>query len=487
MAHLCRELFPTLLEKEGLLYDLISNNFVTNKHLYDDLIDESCYFEFKDFLYSLCDVEKKEVIVKKTPKELLDEAGYDLFECKSEEDILSFKKYYAPWEELCSFKYDRLEKNYVFFAVKKNVDEIKRENFTKPQRQDEYGTSVISIQFTKGKNNTVSIKNRYNHTVDNPDATFSNDLDNIIPGLNNAFKDYYHLNIDLCEKEYNIVGYVKAEDNKYYKYNYEINGVYYCPNNIIVDNYKIIREFVDGSRYIIMDYFILDLKEKKISLYGDINNNFINININKNTVEKLDNGNRIITINDKNEIIIDGCNRIISYKDIERESIGNNFLENNNYLENISLPNVRVIGRNFLRNNNSLKSVDLPQVNIIYNNFLKNNNVLEKIDLPNLSYIRDYFMSFNTSLTDIKIDNVEEIGNSFLKSNNRIEKISLPMVKTIGSNFLNWNVELEDIFLPNVEKIDSNFLHNNNVIKHLFFPKLKEVGDGFMYYNKTVE
>mgnify|MGYP003301659321 CR=1 FL=1 len=30
-----------------------------------------------------------------TPKELLDIAGYDLYECKTESDIQAFKKYYG--------------------------------------------------------------------------------------------------------------------------------------------------------------------------------------------------------------------------------------------------------------------------------------------------------------------------------------------------------------------------------------------------------
>ena len=40
---------------------------------------------------------------------------------------------------------------------------------------------MISIQFTKDDAHTLSIKNRYNHSVNDPDATFSNNLDNIIP------------------------------------------------------------------------------------------------------------------------------------------------------------------------------------------------------------------------------------------------------------------------------------------------------------------
>lgn len=73
---------------------------------------------------------------------------------------------------MCTFQGDRLNRCRVFFAVKKDVDSIKREDFKNPEREDLYGTSVISIQFTKDGSNTLSIKNRYNHRVINPDATF---------------------------------------------------------------------------------------------------------------------------------------------------------------------------------------------------------------------------------------------------------------------------------------------------------------------------
>ena len=75
------------------------------------------------------------------------------------------------------------------FAVKKNAEEIKREDFESPKREDEYGTSVMSIQFSKKGRCTVSIKNRYNHTVNNPDATYGNDLDRITFGLKQSFAD----------------------------------------------------------------------------------------------------------------------------------------------------------------------------------------------------------------------------------------------------------------------------------------------------------
>ena len=75
------------------------------------------------------------------------------------------------------------------FCSKENAGEIKREDFESPKREDEYGTSVMSIQFSKQGRCTVSIKNRYNHTVNNPDATYGNNLDRIVFGLKQSFTE----------------------------------------------------------------------------------------------------------------------------------------------------------------------------------------------------------------------------------------------------------------------------------------------------------
>ena len=54
--------------------------------------------------------------------------------------------------------------------------------------------------------------------------------------------------------------YVRGRDGKFYKYNYEINNVYYCTDNVIIDNYEVKK--LEKERYILLDYFIIDLKEK---------------------------------------------------------------------------------------------------------------------------------------------------------------------------------------------------------------------------------
>ena len=88
MMHYCRSELSTILEKEGLLPSLLLQHFNESHILYDDIEKEDKLEEFKNYIYSLIDVENNmERIEHRTPKELLNEAGYDFYECKTEEDI----------------------------------------------------------------------------------------------------------------------------------------------------------------------------------------------------------------------------------------------------------------------------------------------------------------------------------------------------------------------------------------------------------------
>ena len=257
MSHLCRDLFPQLLETDKL-FTILSNSFYLNKQLYNDIIKENKINDFKNYIMSLVSIEiDNNNIIIKTPYELMNEVGYTLHEIKTTEELNSFKKYYKTNELLCTFKdgkdgENRLKNYHIFFAVKDGIENIKRSN--NPRREDDYGISVISIQIQR-INNWISIKNRYNHTVNNPDATFSSNLNNIQEGLTEAFNKAYNLKINKSQKSsFELKNYVKFS-NKYYKFNMEINNIYYCPDNITITNGEV-KEW-DKSQYRIIDYFFI--------------------------------------------------------------------------------------------------------------------------------------------------------------------------------------------------------------------------------------
>ena len=502
MMHLCRELFPSLLEQEGVLLNILKSNIAPTRSFASDIKENCLYDEFKSFVYSFIDVEEENnVITDKTPFELMDEAGYKLYECKSEEDIQSFRKYYAPGEVLCTIKNGgRLQRCHVFFAVKKNVDKIKRENFNNPKREDEYGTSVISIQFSRGKINTLSIKNRYNHSVNNPDATFSNNLDNIIPGLKNSFEEYYNLNIDQNnQKELgfltNILKYTRANDGRYYRYNLEIDGVYFCENNIIIKDGRIITNLLENKeRYLLTEQYVIDRKEKRIYSFENRKDSFVKsiddvgeiecINVTRN------NGNKNIDINYSDgkqvKIEVNRNNTIIGYENNYVSKISNSFLNNNTELQYISLQQAKVIGKCFLSNNEKLEKIYIPHVQVIEDYFLDHNKSLNNISLPEVQIIGEDFLPCNKKIETISLPQVKEIGNYFLHDDIKLQYISLPQVKEIGDSFLYKNEQLKEIILPEVEKISHNFLSNNQILEYAELLQVKEIGTLFLQRNEEL-
>ena len=488
MMHLCRELFPTLLETEGKLSELMLKLFNPTRYLYEDIINNHLETAFKDYIYS--NLSKKDEVLTltcKTPQELLSEVGYDLYECNSDEELQSYKKYYKKEEELCSFKDDRTKTHHVFFAIKKNVSQIKRENYLYPYREDEYGISVISIQFRKGDTNTLSIKNRYNHTVKHPDATYSNNLENIIPGLTRSFEMNYNLNLENNKNPFNIPGYIKTEDNKLYKYNYEFYNVYYCDDNIIIKDGKVIDKYKDKEKYIILDYFIIDLVNKKIFPQNDrIEDSFIDgiKNIEKiNIIKSKENNHKYIIIKCKNNNIIieiDKHNQIIGYENDNLIEIGNAFLHGNTELRYINTPLVKTIGDWFLMRNTSLESICFPKLESVGNYFLEYNYTLKEVYLENLREARNSFLRANNALVELSLPVLECLGDRALTNNNSLNIINLPMIKVIGEEFLNYNNTITEINFPNLEILGNYALTHNYVMRKINLPNLKQTGLYFL-------
>ena len=91
MMKLCRLFFPSLLDETGTLSKLMLERFEPSRFLYDDLVWWDKVEDFKEYILNIAQIEKQDIIrTKKTPYELLDEAGYILYQCKTEEDIQYF-------------------------------------------------------------------------------------------------------------------------------------------------------------------------------------------------------------------------------------------------------------------------------------------------------------------------------------------------------------------------------------------------------------
>lgn len=442
-AHFCRSNFSTILEEEGLLLELITQKIAPTHMIYKDLESQQSLNDFKFYINNAYYLLKGFPVAKSedSPEKLLEKAGYVLYpECTTEEEIRAFKKYYTKEEELCTFWGNRLKICRVWFAVKKNVDEIKRENFTNPTRQDDYGTSVISIQFDRGSLNYLSIKNRYNHIVPNPDATFGNNLDNIIPGLTNAFEKTYNLKVGR-EKNitFSLKNYCKDNSGRYHKLTAIANWTYYCENNIVIRDG--IPNYYNKDQYLLMDNYLVDFKNKIITnLNGQSPDAFLeSIGHIESIQVKNNNGVKTLVINSKPqnsasdepiEITVDH-NQIVGYYNSKVTKIDDYFLENNAHVKSIDLPNVKQIGAYFLVCARNLTALNLPKV----------------------EYIQCLFLASNTALKSVSLPELKKIGSDFLHDNTDLTKAYLPKVETIGERFLYKNIKLKVLDLPKVEFI----------------------------------
>lgn len=517
MMHYARDNFSSILEDEGKLSKLFLDNFAESKTLFENLKENNELVKFKNYIYELNKdkIDEKDTKIEsiKTPKELLSEAGYILYECKTEEDIQKFKKYYSKGEELCTFKGGRLDRCYVFFAVKKDVDKIKREDFKNPERQDQYGTSVISIQFSKDGTNMLSIKNRYNHRVKNPDATFGNNLDNIIEGLTKSFEVYYGI-IQKFKNTEEFKRFVRANDGRLYKYNYETYGIYYCTENTIIQFGKPIK--LEKEKYVVMNSYILDLQNKSfLALYSNDDDDFTNTIENIKKIEVLKkNQNKLITFKtDKEDVIIE-VNRngqIIGYINNNVTEIKDNFMSFDKTLRYLELNSVVSIGDNFLIYNKTLNSLSMKNIKLIGNDFMKfyGDSSIKKYDFPNLKKIGNGFMTFCGSgveeinlpsieiigeeffrylKSDIKIidfPNLKKVGNYFISEENQIEVISLPKIEFLPDYFLRAN--RGNVYLLNIplcESIGNHVLTYSNVnLNNAYFNNLKKIGNSFLMFS----
>lgn len=496
MMHYCRECFPTILNVPGKLVEILNTHFYCVKDsLYNDIKENHKESEFNDFVYSNAGLKNEYDIrdVSKTPKELLDDAGYDLFECKTVEEVNSFKKYFILGEQLCTFldPASRLENKYVFFAVKKNILDIKREDFLIPDRQDEYGTSVISIQFTRDKNNHLSIKNRYNEVVNNPDSTFDNNLDNIIPGLTMSFYKAYGIREIYDENsEFQMENYISI-DGEYYKYNYKLNDIYYCTNNIIVNNGKVIK--YDSEKYIIMDYFIIDLVNKKVDVFdnklrdsfSEVIGKIKNIEIVRGEKDK-----KVYITNEEDnifELTLSFDNKLIGIKNNLIDKLPNHFLISGQYLKNMEFSNVREIGNDVLYANTDLEYFNLSKAEVIGNYFLANNIKLTNIDLNKTIMIGDDFLKRNIIVESINFDSLQRVGNSFMFSNKGLSSIVIPNLSYTGKCFFKLNDKVLFASFPSLQETGDFFMNDAKNLRMFEADNLRVTGDMFLMANKELD
>ena len=493
MMHLCRNKFSTILDEKGKLLNIIKNSFYPTKELYGDLIQNNLVTDFEEFIFNKYNNRSNNYLLDtgKSPFELMSDVDYDLYECKTKDDVMSFISYYNDKEKLCTFNGDRLKSCYVFFAVKKGADKLKRKSFTNPDRQDEYGTSVISFQFSR-TTYTLSIKNRYNHTVSNPDATFSNNLENIIPGLTRSFEKYLDHSIEYNKNsDFEIPNYVLFKD-MYYKFNHEIHNTYYCTDNIIIDDGRLVE--YPKEKYLLVDYYTINLVDKIIYLYdGDISDSFVdeyNNRIDKIYIKK-ENDNKVITIINKNgsetKLVVNRINKIVEYENKHIKNIEYGFMQHCDNLKKLYLPNVEIIENFCFVSICNIEELNFPLLQSIGNLCFNDCRCLEKINMPNLLEIDNNCFTYCTCLEEINAPKLENINYECFSHVKTLKELYLPNLKYMGAHCFTGSDLLHKLYLPLLEKMNDGCFGDCLSIETINLPKLEVLRDNCFNHVGTVK
>lgn len=373
--------------------------------------------------------------IPQDPFTLLDQAGYNAFYADTLEKQNSIKHHFAQGELLCTFNdCSRYKEHYIVHAVKKDVNTIKREDFKgKEQRQDAYGTSVISIQMLKD-GGFISIKNRYNHAVSAPDNTFKSNPDNIIDGLSTSLKNYFNVTFSTSQNElpegFILIG------NKIFKYNNEIRNVYYGDQALVKNG--VIHEVNKSSGDALFEKFLFDNKKKVLRAVDP-------------------------TYEDR---FVDDFNRYYG---------GNRGLNVRN--GNLYLNDELVIGAEQSR----IKTLYLSKFTSMSPDCLSSADYLTHFEAPLLKKMSCGCLRHVCSLIYFKAEALEEMGDNCVQNAILLKHFIAPALKIIGLKSL-FNVDsLIRFEAPSLKKMCTDCLHSATALTHFIAPALETLGAYCLY------
>ncbi len=281
------------------------------------------------YLVSLKNVSIEEQAVHMNPIDLLDKAGYKAYIVKNLKDQNAIEGYFRNGEKLCTFRDpDRLKHFYIINAVKKEClgdDKLPESEWhikpsNNPEREDKYGTSVISIQVLK-TGGFISIKNRYNHTVNNPDNTLNSNPDNIIHGLADAIKHWF--NVDFGAQKVQVPDGYTILNKQVIHYNQEIKGIYFA-NDFYMENGKI-KEINKQTQLMLPRDLMLDVQTKTVKSIAGENKTWADaltklISNKKIQINKTADGTKEILANGKVVFSINPSNSLFKYLDFGKQT-----------------------------------------------------------------------------------------------------------------------------------------------------------------------
>ena len=237
--------------------------------------------------------------------------------------------------------------------------------------------------------------------------------------------------------------YINSRDGVSYQYYAQINGVFYCADNKIVDlkNEKIIEL---PAHQILVDYFIFDTKENKVSVYDQqIKDGFLDsvaklekITVKGDLITLVKQDDKIKNVKDRTVKIQMRAGKIIGIEDHSVTKCGDLYLGHCTAIESVKMRNVQEIGDCFLNDNRATKELYQPNLERCGIRFLYNDNSLKVLNLPKLKKCGFQLLSKNNTLDIVALPSLEDGGPYMLSSNQSAQVFIASRLKKLGYDFM---------------------------------------------------
>ena len=404
--------------------------------------------------------------------ELAKKAGYTVIYADTLEKQNSIQHLFKKKEELCTFRDSSRFKHYhILHFVKEGAENLKREDFNGNEcREDEYGTSVLSIQIAK-EGGFIKICNRYNHTVPNPDNTFHSNPDFIIPGLTLAIEKFLSQSIGAMASPL-ANGFIQL-NGMIYQTHTEVDNIYFGTDFYIKDNCP---HVIHKDYQMIVDNFIIDFKENKIiSFYkkDDLFSVFSEDNIIPLLEDEIKNGRlsmkkegeqNAVYLDDR--CILKAKNSVMTYLNLKTpKKPDNSIFCHHAEIEEIHLDNLvdfkhALISQCFFCCP-KLRVLSLPKLTFLGNESILHLPQLEQLDLRSVQEVGSGCLNNLARIKEINLPNCEEIGCCSIVKNKMLQTVRIKKVGSLCEKAISYNPMLTTLEAPLLNQISTTALQEN--------------------------
>ncbi len=430
-------------------------------------------------LRHLAQVQEGKKKSDKDPIVLLKEAGYEAFYVETQAQKESLLKYFASHERMISdVVQDYLKYYHVIHAVKNGAEKLNRADFKNPYYDDEYAKSVISIQISKDRKDkeNIRIENRYGGYG----PTYHFNPDNIIAGLVDALEKKFDCKLN--GMSHLMPRFFLFEDNRLIHYHFEKQGIYfgdqfYYKKGIVYE--------LDKDYQCLINTYLFDLKEKKVTNVLDENDRFARILTNEmkgKAVQKKKekegfslylNGEKFISANQE---LSPTYLRLFKAKNLPSHSLnGGSDIKEEGW-------NAFKDGWNELRTfiGDNLRKVGSHSFNVLHKLEVFKADKLKKIG-------RDSFScSFKVGMGELNFDALTKLGcDSFNMIN--AKKMRFKRLKIIPRDSFYNLYETEELIFDSALEMAGNAICHNKCLKKLLSPKVKRMYGGNICQNALLQ